>query len=149
MTNPLGSKDEIARLLADFDLIRNPWGLPVWILRLVNGLRHEWKLSQDETQKFRMALALLVEACHKRDAGDPLFNTALEAAEKVLDLHKHLRDMPKWTPFVGQPVPQPQRVIQATNKETGAHEFEADCHPPGDSMWCVKCGEPANHPNHS
>lgn len=37
-----------------------------------------------EREELRRALTLLVEACHKRDAGDPLWNEAVENAEKLL-----------------------------------------------------------------
>lgn len=51
MTPPLGSKDEIARLLSEFD--RNPTALPVWAMRLVNGLRYELKLAWAELAEYK------------------------------------------------------------------------------------------------
>lgn len=47
----LGSKDEIAVLLAKFDRLCTT--LPVWAMRLINGLRHEWMGAQAELEGWK------------------------------------------------------------------------------------------------
>lgn len=46
-----GSKDEIRFLLEEFDRLCTT--LPVWAMRLINGLRHEWNGAQAELEGWK------------------------------------------------------------------------------------------------
>ena len=48
---PLGSKAEIALLLEEYERLYAT--IPVWAMRLINGLRYEWKAAEAELEGWK------------------------------------------------------------------------------------------------